>query len=96
NIWDREALRSFKGPDGRPFLDVPFKTSELHLIFSLFINWFNPYGNKQAGKRASVGVIYMVCHNLLIHLRYSLENVYLIGIIPGLNEPSLHHINHLL
>lgn len=38
----------------------------------------------------------MICLNLPIHLRYRLENVYLVGIIPGPREPSLHEINHLL
>jgi hypothetical protein len=34
--------------------------------------------------------------NLPFHLRYRIENVYLVGIIPGPGEPKLHHINHLL
>ncbi|EIW84798.1 hypothetical protein CONPUDRAFT_48474 [Coniophora puteana RWD-64-598 SS2] len=38
----------------------------------------------------------MVCLNLPPHLRYKLENVYLVGIMPGPHEPSLDQINHFL
>ncbi|EIW77539.1 hypothetical protein CONPUDRAFT_41162, partial [Coniophora puteana RWD-64-598 SS2] len=38
----------------------------------------------------------MVCLNLPPHLRYKLENVYLVGVIPGPREPSLDQVNHLL
>lgn len=61
-------FRSFKGPDGQPWLDAP--PGKARLIFSLFVDWFNPFGNKTTGKSASVGAIYMVCMNLPIHLWY--------------------------
>jgi len=38
----------------------------------------------------------MIYYNLPPHLRYRIENVYITGIIPGPNEPSLHHLNHVL
>ncbi len=38
----------------------------------------------------------MICLNLPISLRYVRENIYLVGIIPGPNEPSREQINHFI
>lgn len=95
DIWDAPVLRRFLGPDGRtPFSDQPENAA--HLVFSLFIDWFNPFGNKAAGKSHSIGAIYLVCLNLPPDIRYRPENVYLAGIIPGPNEPELHQLNQFL
>ena len=95
DIWDAPALQSFMGPDGRtPFMDRP--DEEGRLIFSLCMDGFNPYQMKEAGKKVTVGAIYMVCLNLPPAIRYKIENMYLVGIIPGPKEPSLHQINHVL
>lgn len=94
DVFGADALRNFLGPDGKHFLDV--SNAELRLVFNLNIDWFNPFGNKQAKSKGSVGGIYMVCMNLPIYLRYRVENVYLVGIMPGPHEPSLQQINHLL
>ncbi|KAH7918969.1 hypothetical protein BV22DRAFT_1051386 [Leucogyrophana mollusca] len=96
DTWDGEVFRQFKGPDGKPYFQVSSGASELRLVFSMFIDWFSPWGSKKNGPHTSVGGIYMVCHNLPVHLRYRIENVYIAGIIPGPKEPQLHHLNHLL
>jgi hypothetical protein len=96
DIWDGVILRNLKGPNEQPFISQADQRSELHLVFSMFIDWFNPFGSKQGGQHTSVGAIYLICHNLPIHLRYKFENVYLAGIIPGPREPRQHHLNHLL
>lgn len=94
DIWDGEALRSFRGPDGGHFLDRP--RGEGRLVFSINTDGFNPLSNKQNGKQISCSAIYMVCLNLPPHLRYRLENAFLVGVIPGPKEPSIVQMNHLL
>ncbi|KAJ3530036.1 hypothetical protein NMY22_g8740 [Coprinellus aureogranulatus] len=89
-----KGLRELLGPDGRPFMEA--RAGELRLAFTLNVDWFNPFGRRTAGKHASVGGIYMVCMSLPIHLRYRVENIYLVGIIPGPNEPNVNQINHVL
>ncbi|EGO04912.1 hypothetical protein SERLA73DRAFT_128765, partial [Serpula lacrymans var. lacrymans S7.3] len=93
DIWDATALHKIKCPDGKPFAVRTPGAS--HLVFSLFVDWFNPYRNKKAGKIYSTGAIYMVL-NLPTHLWYELENVYLVGLIPGPHKLKLHHMNNIL
>ena len=57
---------------------------------------FNPFHTKEAGKKVSIGAIYMVCLNLPPFLRYRLENIFLVGVIPGPSSPSTHQINEIL
>jgi len=96
DIWDSSVLRQFKGPDGEAFFKSNPSNMEIHLAFSMFVDWFNPFGTKQSGKHVSFGAVYMVCLNLPVDLRYQLENVYLAGIIPGPHEPSSYHLNHVI
>jgi hypothetical protein len=75
------AIRDLTGPDGKPFLDG-FKRSELRLVWSLSVDWFNPFHNKQAGKKASCGSIAMLLLNLPPSLRLKPENVYINAVSP--------------
>ncbi len=65
-------------------------------MFSLCMDRFNPLQSKEAGKKYSIGAIYMVCLNLPPSLQYQMENVFLVGIIPGPHEPSKEQINYIL
>lgn len=96
DIWDGNTLREFCGPDGRLFIKGKPRASEGRYVFSMCMDDFNPYHNKQAGKKVSVGAIYMVLLNLPPHLRYRVENVFLVGIIPGPSKPSIERINEIL
>lgn len=51
----------------------------------LNVDWFRPHKHPPG----SVGVIYLVLLNLPHHERYKLENVFVVGILPGPSEPKL-------
>lgn len=89
DFWDGEAIRSFLGPDGLPFLDC--RDEELRLVFSLSMDEFSPFGN--VNKAVTVTAIYMACMNPPSDTRYLLENIFLAGILPGPHKPSLQQIN---
>lgn len=93
DIFDGEVLRGFKGPDGKHFR---LGGNEGRYVFSLSVDFFNPLTNKQGGKKASVGVISLICLNIPPGLRYKPENMFLVGLIPGPKEPPLDSINHYL
>ncbi|KAG2063400.1 hypothetical protein BDR04DRAFT_1131103 [Suillus decipiens] len=48
------------------------------------------------GANTSSGIISMACLNFPSDIRYKPENMYLAGIIPGLKQPSLKHLNHYI
>lgn len=94
DMWDGSVLRELLGPDGLRYMDK--SDAEGRLVFGLNMDGFNPYGNRQSGKKVSIGGVYMVCLNLPPAIRYKPENVFLVGIIPGPHEPSVEEVNHIL
>lgn len=94
DTFSGDVLRRFSASDGSIFL--PSRPSEGRYVFGLCVDAFNPFLNKQAGKKASSTAVYMVLLNLPPSVRYKVENMYLAGVVPGPREPSLTQINHLL
>ncbi|KAJ8514537.1 hypothetical protein ONZ45_g7942 [Pleurotus djamor] len=90
SIFQGKVLRELKGPDGRHFRG---DGTEGRYVFSLGADFFNPLTNKIAGKKISCGCLVLSCLNLPIELRYKPENMFLIAVVPGPQEPSLDNIN---
>jgi len=93
DIFDGDVLRNFQGPDDKHF---SLGDGEGRYVFSMCVDFFNPFTVKQAGQKCSIGMISLVCLNLPPDLRYKPENMFLAGIIPGPREPPLDTLNHYL
>ncbi len=87
DIFHGSFLHSFLGPDGRHHFSVSSQ-GEGRYVFSMGFDYFNPLGNKQAGKKISVGALSLVCLNLPPSERYKPENMFLAGVVPGPKEPG--------
>jgi hypothetical protein len=94
DIWDGSILRNFLGPDGLPFMQKP--PDEGRLVFGLNMDGFHPHGSQEVGKKTTICGIYLVCFNLPPEIRFKMENIFLLGVVPGPHEPSTHEVNHIL
>ncbi|KJA14683.1 hypothetical protein HYPSUDRAFT_94559, partial [Hypholoma sublateritium FD-334 SS-4] len=94
DIWLSKVFSSLKDSSGKRFYPGP--GSEARLVFSLSVDSFNPFGNKIAKQSVSSTGIWLVLLNLPPNVRHLPENLYLTGIIPGPNKPSLTDMNHYL
>ncbi len=63
---------------------LPFLAAPNNYIMILNCDWFQPYKHTQF----SIGILYLVVGNLPRELRYKRENILIVGIMPGPNEPS--------
>ena len=78
SVYDGQIWQDFQEYEGEPFLSAPFTYGLM-----LNVDWFNPFKHTQY----SLGAIYLTVINLPCELRYKVENVILIGLIPGPHEP---------
>ena len=68
------------------------EVADSHLGLMLNLDWFQPYDNVNH----STGVIYAAICNFPRELQFKRENIIILGLLPELNEVSLHKINHYL
>ena len=87
DVYDGQVWKDFATINGRPFLSEPY-----HLGLMLNCDWFQPFHQVQY----SVGVIYLVILNLPRTVRFKPENIIIVGIIPGPNEPKASEMNSYL
>ena len=80
DIYDGKIWKEFESERYNHYLQFPG-----NLLLSLNVDWFQPFSRT----RYSVGAIYLVVLNLPREDRYKMENVVLVGIIPGPKEPKL-------
>ena len=78
-MFDRNVWCDFLFVRGEPLL-----AGDRTLTMMLNVDWFQPF--KLA--RYSVGVLYLVIMNLPRHECFKVENVILVCVIPGPQEPS--------
>lgn len=94
DVWGAQYLSQFIGEGQANFFTCP--SNELRLAFLVYHDFFNPFSNKMAGKKRSIGLVMMVCLNLPPDVRYDLKNIYVTAMIPGPKEPSLENINSFM
>lgn len=102
SIQDSPAWQALRG-----FLRTPYD-----LVFAIYIDWLNPFTNKQAGilscilfayptdskpgKKYSMGAVVAYCMNLPIEIAFAPENCFFITATPGPKEPDVVTLNHCI
>jgi len=94
DIWYSKVFLDLQDASGHPFFLGP--EEEGRLVFSLSVDSFNPFHMKTAKQKASSTGIWLVLLNLPPQLRYLLENIFLVGVIPGPGKLATDEINHYL
>ena len=90
DVYDGKLWHTFSDNNGKRFTDEPY-----NLMVFLNVDWFQPFTHVTY----SVGAMYLSIQNLPRSMRYKLENVILIGIIPGPKEPKYtmnQYLSHLV
>ncbi|POV96831.1 hypothetical protein PSTT_15421 [Puccinia striiformis] len=88
---DSLVWKQLVGPDRQQFT-----ASSNNLLFCLYTDAINAFGNRQAGKHASITFLIMVCLTLPVDLRFLPEDIYIAGITPDPVFNLQGHINPLV
>ncbi len=72
-LWDSPAWQDLPGQ---------FSRTPGNLTFNIYIDWFNPFTNKIAGKTVSASIILATCLNIPYELQESLGATCHLGITP--------------
>ena len=81
DIFDGAVWRSFTEDDKDNYLVA----NRHSYLLTLNVDWFQPFEQRVV---YSVGAIYLTLQNLPRNERNKLENLILIGVIPGPSEPK--------
>ncbi|GET58122.1 hypothetical protein GLOIN_2v1776801 [Rhizophagus irregularis DAOM 181602=DAOM 197198] len=99
DVYDGEIWKNFSNSDGIIVDDESDEQrffnkehADDHLGIMINVDWFQPFERTIH----SSGAIYGAICNLPRELRFKPENMLILGLMPGPNEPSLHQINHYL
>ncbi|KAG2192673.1 hypothetical protein INT47_009243 [Mucor saturninus] len=87
DVYDGKMWKEFVDEDGMQFV-----ARERSLLLTLNIDWFQPFD----GVTYSCGAIYLTINNLPRDERNKMENVILVGLMPGPKEASTAEINNYL
>jgi len=80
DVYDGAVWKDFNSSKYENFLMTPG-----NLLLALNTDWFQPFEKT----RYSVGVLCLVVLNLPRDQRYKMENIIIVGLIPGPKEPKL-------
>ena len=80
DVYDGTVWQDFNSDKYNNYLKLPG-----NLLLSLNTVWFQPFERT----KYSVGVLYLVILNLPRDQRYKMENIIIVGVIPGPKEPKL-------
>lgn len=94
SVLDANVARSLTAVNGQPFL--PSSAPDLHLLFSLNSDGFNPYGMKPAGSHYQTVGVYMALLSLPPNLRHRPENIFMATLAPGPKPPKGEAFNGVL
>ena len=79
DIYDGKTWKHFNSLDKNHFLSNPHC-----YLLTLNVDWFEPFEHGIY----SVGAIYLIVQNLPRVDRYKIDNIIIVGVIPGPKEPS--------